>query len=419
MDQILTAEQLALREEVREVVNAIPRQYILDVADEKVKYPIEFMKALGKKNLLGIRVPKKYGGRGLSWEEQIIVSEECGVPGLIFGCASGVTGNVVPEAIGSFGSHEQKEKYLARICAGEIFAAECLTEPRGGSDFFGSTCFAKQDGDDWIINGQKRFIVGGEGADIFLTYAKTNPEGDSRNSMTCFIVEREMGVKTDYLYGLMGARGGGTARVVFENCRVPKENVIGEVNGAYPIFYQMMIPERMGTSAMTIGATKPALDIATDYTTKRKAFGSVISRYQGVSFKIADAAIKLDACRGFQRTVAQIIDKDLAANGVNSGYVRRLCTEVKKFTSENMFDVANICMQVMGGIGYTEVYPIERICRDLRLAMIWVGSNEVMQLIIQSEWYRERKAELKNGTTKRNTLLDCHGAFDEAEFIYE
>ncbi len=409
----MSPEQIALRDEAREMAKSVTREYILDMDADKIKYPKEYLQECGRRNLIGLRVPKEYGGRGVGWEECIIALEEICVNGYMFGCTYGVTGDVVPEALVYYGTEEQKKKYLVPICKGEKFAAECLTEPRGGSDFFGSTMIAKADGNDFIINGQKRFIVGGEGADFFLVYAKTNPEGDATNSMTCFMIEREMGVKTEYLYGLMGCRGGGTARVVFENVRVPKENVIGEVNGAFPIFYQMMIPERFGTAAMTIGAVRPALEIATDYSTKRKAFGRTINKFQGVNFKIAEAVTKLDSSRSMMYITAKAVD-----SGANPNLCRRLVSEGKKFVTEQCWDVANLSMQVMGGIGYTDVYPVEKILRDMRLSMIWVGTNEIMSVITQHEWYAERKQELKNNS-KRNSEFDCISAFVDDEKIYE
>lgn len=410
----MTPEQLQLRDEVREMARSVSREYILDMDADKIKYPKEYMRECGKRNLIGIRVPKKYGGRGGLWVDDIIAAEEICVNGYIFGCTWGVTGDVVADAIMHFGTEEQKQKYLIPICKGEKFAAECLTEPRGGSDFFSATTTAKKDGDDFILNGQKRFIVGGEGADFFLVYAKTNPEASANNSMTLFIVEREMGVKTQYLYGLLGCRGGGTARVVFDNVRVPKENVIGEVNLAAPIFYQMMIPERLGTAAMTVGAVRPALEIATDYTSRRKAFGTTINNFEAVSFKVADSALKLDAVRSLIYTTARAID----SGTVDAGRCRRLVSESKKFATEQCWEVANLCMQVMGGIAYTDVYPIEKILRDLRLSMIWVGTNEIMSLISQHEWYKERRTELKS-TAKRNSELDALNAFAEGEKIFE
>ncbi len=410
---LMTPEQIALRDEAREMAKSVSREYILDMDADKIKYPKEYLQECGKRNLIGLRVPKEYGGRGLGWEEDIIALEEICVNGYMFGCTYGVTGDVVPEAIVHFGTEEQKKKYLIPICKGEKFAAECLTEPRGGSDFFGTTTMATKDGDDFILNGQKRFIVGGEGADYFLVYARTNTEVPAHKGITCFMVHRDMGVKTEYVYGLMGGRGGGTARVVFEDVRVPKECVIGEVDGAAPIFYQMMVPERFGTAAMTIGAVRPALEIATDYSTKRKAFGRPINRFQGVNFKIAEAVTKLDASRSLMYTTARAVD-----SGADPNLCRRLVSEGKKFVTEQCWDVANLSMQVMGGIGYTDVYPIEKILRDMRLSMIWVGTNEIMSVIVQHEWYKERQKELENNT-KRDSEFDAINAFAEDEKIYE
>lgn len=413
-DYLMSSEQLKLRDETRSLIKSLPREYILDMDQDKIEYPKEFLREAGRRNLIGIRVPREYGGRGGQWQDDIIVAEEICVPGYIFGCTWGVTGDVVPEALVHFGTEEQKKNYLPSICSGEKFAAECLTEPRGGSDFFGATTTARRNGDDFILNGQKRFIVGGQGADYFLVYAKTDAEAPSHRSITCFMVEREMGVKTEYVYNLMGSRGGGTARVVFDEVRVPKENVIGEVNGAYTVFSQMMIPERFGTAAMTIGAARPALEIATDYSGKRKAFGTEIRNFQGVSFKVAEMVTKLDTARAMIYATAVAID----SGQVKPSRCRRMASEAKKFVTEQCWDVVNLAMQVMGGIGYTDVYPIEKMVRDLRLSMIWVGTNEIMNLIIQHEWYRERLEELKTDS-KRHSEADALNAFAEGEKIYE
>ena len=397
------------RDIAREAVKAVDSQYLKDMDQEKVKYPKELLKHFAKYGLLGTMVPKEYGGQGLLWETDNIIMEEIGTLGYIVSCATGVTGALVPAAITAFGTEEQKRKYLPGLCKAEIFGAECLTEPRGGSDLFGSTTAAVRDGDDWILNGQKRFIVGGEGADIFLVYACTDPEAHAKKRLTVFIVERDMGVKTDYLYNLMGCHGGGTARLVFDNVRVPKENVLGEVNGAYDVYEHMMIPERFGTAAMTIGATRPAVEIATDYTAKRKAFGQVLNRYQAVSFKVAECAMMLDVCRSYIYTTAKAVQTP----GLEGQYVRRLCSQSKKFVTETCKDIANKCMQVMGGIAYTDVYPIEKIVRDLGLATIWTGSNEVMSLICQKQWYTERKAAVAAGLT-RDCEFDCVSAIEGA-----
>ncbi len=385
-DYMLNEEQLKLREEVRSFVKSVPRQMILDMDNEKITFPREFLAEAGRRNLMGCRYPRQWGGRDMDWVTTGMVLEEIGTLGYILACVFGVGAELVCDAIIRHGTEEQKEKYVKPLLRGEIFAAECLTEPRGGSDFFGATTTAEDRGDHFVLNGQKRFIVGAEGADYFLVYARTNPDTDAKpqESLTCFIVDKGPGVETKYLYGLMGCRGGGAGRLVFQDVKVPRENVVGEVNGAAAVFDSMMIPERLGTAAMTIGAARPALEIATRYSSRRKAFGKVINRFQGVSFQIAEAAMLLDASRAMADATCRAVDA-----GIDMNRIRRMVSETKKFITESCQKVVHNAMQVMGGIGYTNVFPVERICRDLRLASIWTGTNEIMSLIVAHEWYRE------------------------------
>jgi alkylation response protein AidB-like acyl-CoA dehydrogenase len=265
------------------------------------------------------------------------------------------------------------------------------------------------------VNGQKRFIVGGEGADYFLLYARTNfdPAAKSQDTLTALIVDRGPGVETKYLYGLMGCRGGGTARLVFKDAKVPKENVVGKINGAYAVFNTMMIPERLGTAVMTIGAARPALDIATNYTSRRKAFGQAIAQFEGVSFQIAEAVMLLDAARAMAYVTARAVD-----TGVEMNRVRRMVSESKKFITESCQKAVHNAMQVMGGIGYTNVFPIERIFRDVRLASIWTGTSEVMSMITAHEWYREF-FKTKTERLARNFERDAQEADADDEIIYE
>ncbi|WP_449240286.1 acyl-CoA dehydrogenase family protein [Desulfoscipio gibsoniae] len=414
-DYILNEEQLKLRDEVRELVRWVPRQMILDMDQDKIQFPEEFLQEAGRRNLLGCRYPKEWGGRGMDWVSTAMVMEEVGTLGYIFACTFGVGAELVCDAIVRHGTDGQKEKYVKPLLAGEIFAAECLTEPRGGSDFFGTTTMAEDKGDYYLINGQKRFIVGAEGADYFLVYARTDhsPKAHPHKALTCFIVDRGPGVSVEYLYGLMGCRGGGAGRIVFKDAVVPKENIVGELNGAYAVFNTMMIPERLGTAAMTIGAARPALDIATRYTSRRKAFGQVINQFQGVSFQVAEAVMLLDAARSLVYTTCHAVD-----GGIDSNRVRRLVSETKKFVTESCQKAARNAMQIMGGIGYTNVFPVERINRDLGLASIWTGTSEVMSLITAHEWYREYyKAQKKRA--ERDYELDAAEAAAADEKIYE
>jgi len=414
-DFMLSEEQLALREEVRELVKWVPRQMILDMDADKLVFPKAFLAEAGRRNLMGCRYPKAWGGRGMDWQTTVMVMEEVGVLGYIFACVFGVGAELVCDAVICHGSDAQKEKYVRPLLKGEIFAAECLTEPRGGSDFFGTTTKAEDKGEYFMLNGQKRFIVGAEAADYFLVYARTDFSETVKphKALTCFLVDRGPGVETAYQYGLMGCRGGGAGRVVFKNVRVPGQNVVGSVGGAFDVFNTMMIPERLGTAAMTVGAARPALDIATGYTTRRKAFGQPINRFQGVAFQIAEAAMLLDASRAFCHATAKAVDA-----GTDPNRVRRLVSETKKFVTESCQKAAHNAMQVMGGIGYTNIFPIERIVRDLRLASIWTGTNEVMSMIVASEWYRECLAD-GNRSSERDFEMDAAQADREDEKVYE
>lgn len=284
-DHLMNDRQLGLRQEVRDFVRSIPRELILAMDRDEVQFPKDFLIEAGRRHLLGVRYPARWGGRDMTWVDTCMVMEEVGVLGYIFSCIFGVGAELVCDAILLHGNDGQKERYVRPLLAGKRFAAECLTEPRGGSDFFGATTTATRRGAGWVLNGAKRFIVGGQGADFFLVYAKTNPQAPAHQSMTCFLVDRSEGVETSYLYGLMGCRGGGASRVVFRDVQVPEENVLGTVNAASDVFNTMMIPERLGTAAMTIGAARPALEIATRYTSRRKAFGHPIREFQGVSFQ--------------------------------------------------------------------------------------------------------------------------------------
>lgn len=205
---MLTKEQRALRDEVRDFVMAVPRQLILDMDADRVQYPRDFVREAGRRNLLGLRFPSEYGGRGLQWQDEIIAIEEVGVLGTSLACAY-VMPSIVGEALNVFGTPEQKERWLKPLVTGEKVAAEALTEPRGGSDFFGTTAEARREGDEYILRGQKRFIVGAAKSDFFLVYARTSPGGPPHQSISAFIVERGPGVEAEYLYGLLGTEEAG------------------------------------------------------------------------------------------------------------------------------------------------------------------------------------------------------------------
>ncbi len=407
LDILLTPEQRALRDEARAFARQVPRQLLLDMDADRVRYPRDYVEKLAECNLLGVRFPREFGGRGLNWEHEVLALEEIGVLGASLACLFSLP-SIVGEALNVFGTREQKEKWLRPMLEGKLTVAEALTEPRGGSDFFGATTRARREGDVYVLNGQKRFIVGAEGADIFFVYART---GDAPRALSAFIVERCPQVEVQHVYGLMGTRGGGTGRVYFRDARVPVENLIGRENGGGDIFNQMMIPERMTSAAGAVGLARAALEIAARYTDRRRAFGQKIREFEGVSFQIADSLARLDAARALVHYTARAIDA-----GDAPGRVRRLVSESKKVATETAWHVVNAAMQVMGGIAYTNVYPIERLLRDARLMMIWTGTNEIMNLVIQHEYYKEL---LGAPSPARDVEMDAVNAEAEGEKVYE
>lgn len=384
----------------------VPAELLRQMDREEVRFAADFIRAAAERRLLGLRFPEQYGGRGLPWTAEVAAIEEVGVLGTALGC-NFVMPSIVGEALHAFGSEEQKRKYLGPIIRAELLCAEALTEPRGGSDFFGATCSARRDGDHYVLRGQKRFIVGGEGADVFLVYARTDPEARGREAISAFIVERSERLQVEHLYGLMGTRGGGTARIRLDDVRVPAANLIGPLNGGFRVFNRMMVPERMTSAAGAIGLGRAALEVATRYSDQRMAFGQKIRSFQGVSFRVADSVSRLDAARSLLWVAALKAD-----SGEDP---RRLVSEAKRVCTQASWDTVNDAMQIMGGIGYTDVYPIERLLRDARLSLIWTGSNEVMNLLIQHEYYKEL---LAGGPPGRDVEGDALLADGEEEKVF-
>ncbi|MFP4474891.1 MAG: acyl-CoA dehydrogenase family protein [Desulfatibacillaceae bacterium] len=382
-DFLLTKEERELKRETREFVREqISGDFLRQMDKNEITYPREFVEKLAERNLFGVRFPREYGGRGMSWVAEVAAAEEIGCLGMALGCAF-VMPSIVGEALHQFGTEEQKRKFLKPYLEGKLVAAEALTEPRGGSDFFGAMTRAEDKGDHFVLNGMKRFVVGAEGADFFLVYCRTNfdPDAHKYGRLSLLLVERGPGVETEYLYGLMGCRGGGTGRLVFRDVKVPRENLVGDLHGGALCFHQMMIPERLTSAAGCLG-TWGALDLAVRYSNRRRAFGKPIRKYQAVSFLVADSITQLDAARSLSYVAARAVDE-------NYPNVRRLVSEAKRFATQAAWDVVNNAMQIMGGIGYTEVYPIERALRDVRLGMIWTGTTEIMNLLIQHEYYNQ------------------------------
>jgi alkylation response protein AidB-like acyl-CoA dehydrogenase len=404
IESMLTTNEKALLEEVQDFVQSVPPQLLLDMDADKVTYPREYLQEAAQRNLLGLRFDPRWGGRGLPWTSELVALEEVGVLGTSLACLYSLV-SIVGEAIHIFGTEAQKEKYLKPMLQGKLTVAEALTEPRGGSDFFAATTRARREGDTFYLSGQKRFVVGSEGSDLILAYGTVEGIENPKDAMTAFLVERGEGVKVEHTYGLMGTRGGGTGRLVFQKAPVPVENVLGGEAGigkGTQVFHRMMVPERMTSACGAIGMGRAAIEIAARYANRRRAFGQKIRQFEGVSFKIAESLTLLDAARALDYAVCRAIDA-----GEDADRVRRLVSEAKKFSTETAWTVVNHAMQILGGIGYTDIFPVERLLRDVRLITIWTGTNEIMDLVIQHEYYRELLAGKQKG---RDVEADAQGA---------
>ena len=409
-DVLLTPEEVAVRDEVREFIRTeVPADLLHRMDRDEITYPRQFVEALGERNLLGLRFSKEYGGRGLSWRAELASLEEVGVLGTALGCAFSMP-SIVGEVLHAFGTEEQKQRFLVPMLRGDLISAEALTEPRGGSDFFGATTRAELKDGWFTVKGQKRFVVGAEGADFFLVYCSTNPEAVPHDRLSVLLIERDReGVEVKYLYHLLGTRGGGTGRLVFRDVRVPQANLIGGLNRGAEIFNTMMVPERLTSAGGALGGARAALEVAVRYSHRRRAFGQTIRSFQAVSFKVAEAITQLDAARALTLSAGSAAQARLPS-------ARRLVSEAKRFATETAWEVVNLAMQIVGGIGYTNVFPIERLLRDTRLTQIWTGTNEIMNLLIQHEYYREVLGDPNLG---RQVEADAAEADAADEKVYE
>ena len=273
-DALMTPQEKSIRDEARDFVRTeVPRQLILDMDAGKVTYPREYLQKLAARRLLGLRFDPAWGGRGLPWTAEILALEEVGVLGTSLACLYSLP-SIIGEALHLFGTPEQKDRYLRPTLEGRLTCAEALTEPRGGSDFFGTTCQARREGDGYVLNGQKRFVVGAEGADYFLVYARTHPTAPGHQAISTFLVDRGPGVEVQHVYGLLGTRGGGTGRIYFRDARVPAANQVGVENGGADIFWRLMARARLTSAAGALGWAAPPKSCR--YSDRCKAFGQKI-----------------------------------------------------------------------------------------------------------------------------------------------
>jgi alkylation response protein AidB-like acyl-CoA dehydrogenase len=381
MDFTFSTEHKALRRMIR----AFAENEIAPIAaeiDREHRVPMEIMQELGETGLLGVCFPQEYGGMGAGEAGYCILMEELGRV-----CTSTATNVGAHIGIGAMsihldGNEEQKRKYLTPLARGEQFAAFGLTESNAGSDAANINTRAVRDGDEWVINGGKIYITNGGYADVITIMAVTDPSRGARGGITAFIVETAWpGFEVAREEDKMGIRGTSTAELVFDDLRVPHENVLGKVGEGFVTFMKSLDMGRLTLGAACLGGAQAALDWSIDWAKKREQFGAELAQKQSVQWMIADMATEVEALRSLVYRVAWMVDTGQPFT--------RLAAMCKLYGSEVASRAIDIALQIHGGLGYTRDFPVERAFRDARIAEIFEGTNEIQRIVIASRLFRE------------------------------
>lgn len=342
--------------------------------DDDQHFPLEVFKELGKLGLMGVLVPEEYGGSGFGYQEYVTAILELGVadPSIALSMAahnSLCTGHILQHA-----NEEQKKKYLPKLATAEWIGAWGLTEPNTGSDAGNMRTVAVEDGDHYVLNGAKNFITHGKSGDVAVVIARTGEVGDL-HGMTAFIIERGTpGFKAGRKENKLGMRLSETTELIFEDCRVPKENVIGKVGEGFVQALKVLDGGRISIAALSLGIAEGAYRHAVAYAKEREQFNRPIASFQAIAFKLADMATKIEAAK-----LLTFQSADLKNRGIN---VNKESAMAKYYASEISVEVANEAVQIFGGYGYTKDYPVEKYYRDAKLCTIGEGTSEIQKLVI-------------------------------------
>ncbi|MFX1475377.1 MAG: acyl-CoA dehydrogenase family protein, partial [Promethearchaeota archaeon] len=385
---LYSRDELEFREKVRKWVSAeiVPMKEKITQGDFDHR---RFFKKLGEFGLAGLLISEEYGGSDKPFMYQLIAGEEisavCPAATMMFG--SSCTLSAIP--ILRFGTEEQKLKYLNPLAEGEKIGAIAITEPKVGSDTAGMETSAvwSEEEQCWILNGEKRYITNGSIADQIVVFAITDPNVDSKSGMSAFIIETSWdGFSAIKDYTLMGRKGVPNSHLQFKDVRVPKENLLGKLNQGFLILMDELDSERIGIAAEALGCMRTPFEVAVKYSQERVQFDRPISRFEGVSFKIADMATKIRASRLLVASAARMIEKGLPCT--------KEATMAKLFATEASVEVCDLAIQICGGAGYVEdFYPLSQFYLDARLGTIGGGTSEIMRFLIQREIYIEEKRE--------------------------
>ncbi|QGM31349.1 acyl-CoA dehydrogenase [Bacillus sp. N3536] len=372
MDLHFTEEQLMMRNMVRDFAKTEIEPFIERM--EQGEFPREIIKKMGELGLMGITIPEKYGGSEMDFTSYVIAINELSKVSAVVGVILSVHTSVGTNPILYFGNEEQKQKYIPKLAAGEYIGAFCLTEPSAGSDAGALKTKAVKKGDEYVINGSKVFITNGGEADVYIVFASTDATQGSRG-ISAFIVEKDT---PGFIIGKdekkMGLHGSRTVQITFEDMRIPVENLLGEEGEGFKIAMANLNTGRIGIATQALGIAEAAFEAAVGYAKERVQFGKPIAANQGVGFKLADMGTAVEASRLLVYRAASMRDKGLPCG--------KEASMAKLFASKTAVDVAIEAVQVFGGYGYTEDYPVERYFRDAKITEIYEGTSEIQRIVI-------------------------------------
>ncbi|EMI11328.1 acyl-CoA dehydrogenase [Anoxybacillus salavatliensis] len=373
MNLHFTEEQQMMRQMVREFAANEIAPFVERM--ERGEFPRPILEKMAELGLMGITVPEQYGGAGMDFTSYIIAIHEISKVSATVGVILSVHTSVGTNPILYFGTEEQKQKYVPKLARGEYLGAFCLTEPGSGSDAASLKTTAVRDGDHYVLNGSKVFITNGGEADTYIVFARTNLEEKGSKGVSAFIVEKQTpGLVIGKDEKKMGLHGSRTVQLSFEDMRVPAENLLGQEGDGFKIAMANLDSGRIGIAAQSLGIAEAALEHATSYAKERIQFGKPIAEQQGIAFKLADMATNVEAAKLLVYHAAF-----LRSNGMPCG---KEASMAKLFASKTAMENAIEAVQIFGGNGYTEDYPVERLFRDAKVCEIYEGTSEIQRLVI-------------------------------------
>ena len=369
----LTKEQEFVRKMVREFAETEVEPIAAEI-DKEHRFPVETVEKMAKYGLLGVPFPTEYGGAGGDHISYAITVEElsrkCASTGVI--CSAHTSLCCWP--IFAWGTEEQKRKYLPDLLAGKTLGAFGLTEPNAGTDASGQQTRAEDKGDHWLLNGAKVFITNGGYADVFVVMAMTD-KSKGNHGISSFIVEKgDEGFSIGKTEDKMGICASSTTELIFQNCKIPKDRLLGEVGQGFKVAMSTLDGGRIGIASQALGIAQGALDVTVEYMQARKQFGKSLSKFQALQFTVAELATEIEAARLLIYKAADMKDKHLAYGPA--------AAMAKLFAAETAMHVTTKCVQLHGGYGYTKDYPVERMMRDAKITEIYEGTSEVQKMVI-------------------------------------